>query len=228
MHVTQRGNNRIATFTDALDFAQYRSMLQHACAREGCAIHAYALMTNHVHLLVTPANTTGVSRMMQILGRLYVQSFNARHHRSGTLWEGRFKSALVDSSAYFLACSRYIDLNPVRAGLVDAPDAYEWSSYSCLGLGFSDSLITPHPEYLALGETASQRCHAYRALCGVVFPARTRDVIRDATRGGAALGTDEFRRQMARTLQRRVTRLPHGGSRQRAHRSGSPTAHFAP
>jgi putative transposase len=173
MHITQRGNNRIAPFADAADFAQYRAFLQHASAREGCAIHASALMTNHVHLLVTPSRTAGASRMMQLLGRLYVRYFNKRHHRSGTLWEGRFKSALVDSSAYFLTCSRYIDLNPLRAGLVQTPDAYEWSSFACLGLARTDALITRHPEYLALGNTAEQRSRAYRAVCGVTSAHRS-------------------------------------------------------
>jgi putative transposase len=211
MHITQRGNNRVATFADVADFAQYRACLQHASAREGCAIHAYALMTNHVHLLVTPPNTTGVSRMMQLLGRMYVRYFNARHRRSGTLWEGRFKSALVDSSAYFLTCSRYIDMNPVQAGIVDAPNAYEWSSYSCLGNSRTDPLVTLHAEYLALGRTAAERSRAYRALCGVAIATRTRAEIRRATLGGAALGTDEFNVRMTQTLQRRVTRRPHGG-----------------
>jgi putative transposase len=222
MHITQRGNNRIATFADLSDFAQYRSFLRHASAREGCAIHAYALMTNHVHLLVTPPNSTGASRMMQLLGRLYVRYFNKRHHRSGTLWEGRFKSALVDSSTYFLTCSRYIDLNPVRAGLVPTPDAYEWSSFACLGFGRFDPLVTLHPEYLALGHTVAQRSRAYHAICEVANANRSCEVIRRATHGGAALGDDEFQQRMADALRRRVTRLRHGGNRRSmAHGSGA-------
>lgn len=215
MHITQRGNNRIPTFVDALDFARYRSFLVHASAVEGCAIHAYALMTNHVHLLVTPSHRTGASRMMQILGRLYVRHFNARYHRSGTLWEGRFKSTLVESSAYFLRCSRYIDLNPLRAGLVHAPAEYEWSSFACLGLSRSDSLITLHAEYLALGHTAPQRARAYREMCGLASSARSCEEIRRATRGGSALGRDAFHSQMATVLRRPVTRMPHGGNRRR-------------
>lgn len=217
LHITQRGNNRITTFTDVADFAQYRSFLQHASALEGCAIHAYALMTNHVHLLVTPPSVTGASRMMQLLGRLYVRYFNTQHHRSGTLWEGRFKSVLVDSSTYFLTCSRYIDLNPFRAGLVATPDAYEWSSFACLGRARPDPLITLHPEYLALGHTAEQRSSAYRAMCDVINSNRSREVIRRATQGGAALGNDEFQQRLATVLRRRVTRLRHGGNRQRMH-----------
>jgi putative transposase len=215
MHITQRGNNRIATFTDLADFAQYRAFLRHASALEGCAIHAYALMTNHVHLLVTPPNRTGASRMMQLLGRLYVRYFNARHHRTGTLWEGRFKSALVESSPYFLTCSRYIDLNPVRAGLVLTPEAYEWSSFACLGLARPDPLISLHAEYLGLGDTTAKRSRAYRAICGVASATRSREVIRRATHGGAVLGSHEFQRLMSTEFRRRVTRLRHGGDRRR-------------
>jgi putative transposase len=226
LHITQRGNNRIATFADAADFAQYRTFLHHASTREECAIHAYALMTNHVHLLATSPNVGGASRMMQLIGRLYVRYFNERHRRSGTLWEGRFKSALVDSSAYFLACSRYIDLNPVRAGLVQTADAYEWSSYACLGEARADPLITRHPEYLALGQTAEQRSRVYRAMCGGTATTHARELIRHATHGGAALGTAAFQTQLADALQRRVTRLPHGGDRRRMARFDRTHAHI--
>jgi len=170
-------------------------------------------MSNHVHLLVVPQCSTSASRMMQRLGRLYVRYFNARYHRSGTLWEGRFKSALVDSSTYYLTCSRYIDMNPVRAGLVRVPADYEWSSFACLGLGRSDPLVTLHPEYLALGGSAPERCHAYRALCDAANSGRSLSAIRRATRGGAALGSDSFKQQLARELRRPVTRISHGGNR---------------
>ena len=215
LHITQRGNNRVATFSDDLDFAQYRAFLNHASSHEEGAIHAYALMTNHVHLLVTPANIAAASRMMQRLGRLYVRYFNARYHRSGTLWEGRFKSALVDSSTYFLSCSRYIDLNPVRAGIVGTPAAYEWWSFACLGMARNDPLIVLHPEYLALGVNAAQRSRVYRAMCGAAHIGDAPELIRRATQGGSALGTTSFQHQVAHALHRRVTRLPHGGDRRR-------------
>jgi putative transposase len=215
LHITQRGNNRVPTFADDLDFAQYRLFLRGACEAEKCAVHAYALMTNHVHLLVTPANGTGAARMMQRLGRLYVRYFNRRHSRSGTLWEGRFKSALVDSSTYFLACSRYIDLNPLRAGIVRTPDAYEWSSFRRLGLGHPDPLITPHFEYVLLGHTDEHRARVYRGLCGGARAVRSLDTIRRATAGGSALGDVLFAQQMTRLFRRRVTRLSHGGNRRR-------------
>lgn len=202
MHITQRGHNRASTFLDAYDFAQYRACLAHASIRERCAVHAYALMSNHAHLLVTPSTPTGASRMMQLLGRLYVRHFNDRHHRSGTLWEGRFRSAIIDTSAYFLACCRYIDLNPVRARMVPTPEAYEWTSYGRLGLGEPDVLVTPHPEYLALGDTAAERRNAYRAFCGMRNGGRASVMIRRATQRGQVLGRDEFRRVLLRSLER--------------------------
>jgi putative transposase len=213
LHVTQRGNNRVPIFLDDLDRGQFREYLRHACAAEGCGIHAYALMTNHVHLLVTPSTVSSASRMMQIVGRRYVRYFNARHQRSGTLWEGRFKSALVDTSAYFLTCSRYIDLNPVRAGLVTAPHEFEWSSYLCLGYARNDPLLTLHPEYLQLGHTTTQRCAAYRTHCGEETPLHRYDSIRRATRGGCALGEGEFQSRMSQLLRRPVTRASRGGNR---------------
>jgi putative transposase len=215
MHITQRGNNRGVTFVDDEDFVQYRNLLRHASVRESCAIHAYTLMSNHIHLLLTPAGATGASRLMQRLGGSYVRYFNRRHRRSGTLWEGRFKSALVDSSTYFLACSRYIDMNPVRAGMVAAPGAYPWSSFAHLGLSHSDPLLTLHDVYLALGDTDQKRSRAYRALCR----AREHDVaipnIQATTQLGTVLGDAAFRVAVSRRLQRPVTRMTHGGNRRR-------------
>jgi REP element-mobilizing transposase RayT len=127
-HIVQRGNDRQACFADAADYLRYRQELGEAALRYGCALHAYVLMTNHVHLLTTPHEPGGVSRMMQAIGRRYVGGFNARYRRTGTLWEGRFKSALVDSEHYALACYRYIELNPVRAGIVTSPRDYRWST----------------------------------------------------------------------------------------------------
>ena len=225
MHITQRGNNRVATFLCQHDFAQYREFLLTASASEGCAINAYALMTNHVHLLVTPQTASGPSRMMQALGRMYVRYFNARYRRSGTLWEGRFKSALIDSSAYFLSCSRYIDLNPVRAAMVMTPGAYEWSSFAQLALGITDPLVTFHSAYLALGRTAPDRCRAYDAWCVSAQAPDEHDVIRRATLGGSAIGSEPFRRRLAQSFCRRVIRMPHGGDRQSTHARGSDQPH---
>ena len=140
-HVIQRGNNRESCFFDAEDYRCYLDALGHASKQCGCAVHAYILMTNHVHLLVTQERRDGVSAMMQSLGRRYVRYINDRHRRTGTLWEGRYKAALVDSERYLLACYRYIELNPVRAGMVELPGRYPWSSYRYNALGMPDSLV---------------------------------------------------------------------------------------
>ena len=163
-HVIQRGNDRQACFFHEDDCLTYLTLLREAALRHGCAVHAYVLMTNHVHLLVTPAEQGAVSRMMQMLGRNYVTHVNARYRRTGTLWEGRYKSCLVDSEDYVLACYRYIELNPVRAGMVVKPSEYRWSSHRCNASGEPDPLVRPHAEYLALGSGSSPACVPYRAL----------------------------------------------------------------
>ena len=212
MHITQRGNNRIATFSDVADFAQYRSFLHHASAFEGCAIHAYALMTNHVHLLVTPLTTSGASRMMQALGRQYVRYFNARQHRTGTLWEGRFKSALVDSEHYALACYRYIELNPVRAGIVTSPWEYRWSGHARNAHGTHEPRITPHAAYLSLGADDATRLDAYRRLFTEI-DTHDIDALRLHTQQQKPWGNERFRRQIEALAQRSVEVRPRGRPR---------------
>jgi REP-associated tyrosine transposase len=144
VHIIQRGNNRQAVFFAEEDYHNYLRTLGEAAAEGGCAIHAYALMTNHIHLLTTPAHENSLSLMMQSLGGRYVRYINRIYQRSGSLWEGRFKSSLIDSDRYLLICSRYIELNPVRAGMVDTPQDYPWSSYHRNALGHDDAIITPH------------------------------------------------------------------------------------
>jgi putative transposase len=163
-HVVQRGNDRKACFFQDDDYRRYLSLLGEAARRHACALHAYVLMTNHAHFLVTPVEVGGVSRMMQPLGRNYVSTVNARYRRTGTLWEGRYKSCLVDSETYLLACHRYIELNPVRAGMIDSPSVYHWSSHAANAIGAADPLLTPHPSYLALGAEPAARQSAYRQL----------------------------------------------------------------
>lgn len=198
-HVIQRGNNRQPCFGGTEDFAAYAHWLREAADRFGVAIHAWVFMTNHVHLLVTPSIDNAISRMMQNLGRRYVRYFNHVHHRSGTLWEGRFKACLVQDTEYLLHCYRYIELNPVRAGIVSDPADYRWSSYRVNALGVDSNLCTPHPEYRALGELPG-RLSVYRDL----FAAHVEDEpvadIREATERSSALGDDRFIREMeART-----------------------------
>jgi putative transposase len=193
-HVVQRGNDRQPCFLDDPDYRRYLRGLQEASLEHGCRIHAYVLMTNHVHLLLTPASVGGVSGMMQQLGRGYVSNFNIRHHRTGTLWEGRFKSNLVDSERYLLACYRYIELNPVRAAMVEAPDAYRWSSHACNAMGEPDTLVTPHPTYLALGPDDATRQLAYRELVRHALSDDDLQAIRTYVQQQRALGTLRFQK----------------------------------
>ena len=151
-HVIQRGNNRQACFAADEDYRFYLDCLRDASQRYRCAIHAYVLMTNHVHLLVTPGETGAISRFMQHVGRRYVQHFNFLYQRSGTLWEGRYKSSLVDAENYLLTCYRYIEMNPVRAAMVREPVEYRWSSHRANALGHPDSVLTPHALYLPDGD----------------------------------------------------------------------------
>jgi putative transposase len=163
-HLMQRGNNRQTCFRTEADFIAYALWLGEAATRYEVQIHAWVFMTNHAHLLVTPNSPEGIPRMMQQLGRRYVRYFNEAYERTGTLWEGRYKSCLVESESYLLHCYRYIELNPVRAAMVGDPANYKWSSYGCNGLGMKSKLLTPHQQYLALGSTERERLENYRSL----------------------------------------------------------------
>ncbi|WP_334078841.1 transposase [Microbulbifer sp. M83] len=176
-------------------------------------VHAWVLMTKQVHLLVTPQSAQGVSRVMQALGRIYARYFNREYRRSGTLWEGRYKSCLVQSEDYLLPCYRYIELNPVRAGMVSDPGEYFWSSYGCNGLGRSSSLLIPHMQYLALGRYPMQRQERYRALFRHALGAPALDKIRGALNRALLLGSDRFKAQIEEQFARRVTQAPLGRPR---------------
>jgi putative transposase len=192
-HVVQRGNNRLPCFLDDEDRQRYLQCLRQGLSRFGCRLHAYVLMNNHVHLLLTPNEVGAVSRLMHTFSRNYVGLFNSRHGRTGTLWEGRYKACLVDSGSYFLACSRYIELNPVRAWMVAQPIDHPWSSYAANAERRADPLLTPHPEYLALGLDSAARASAYRALFADALPADLVEEIRRYLQQQRALGTDRFR-----------------------------------
>lgn len=212
-HVIQRGNNRQPVFFSDRDCRFYLDALREAAAHYECAIHAYVLMTNHVHLLLTPRRGGGLSRTMQSIGRRYVRHINSVYSRSGTLWEGRFKSAVIDSEGYLLTCMRYIELNPVRAGMVAFPCEYRWSSFRTNAQGRPCKLITPHAIYRGLGSSDAACRRAYCGLFEACIDADALDRIRTATQSGGVIGNQRFREQIARTLKRRVETLPHGGDR---------------
>ncbi len=203
-HVIQRGNNKSICFAAEQDYSAYAHWLKEYSQKYRVAVHAWVFMTNHVHLLVTPEYNNGVSEMMQALGRRYVQYFNHQYQRSGTLWEGRFKSSLVQSERYLLHCYRYIELNPVRAGMVEDPSTYHWSSYSCNALGIDTELCTPHDEYLKLGDSKINRQIAYRVLFKSHIDSELLEQLRGSVNKGFALGNDRFKDEIEKHYGRRV------------------------
>lgn len=212
-HIIQRGNNRCPIFITNEDFECFRHYLQEACSRHGCDIHAYVFMTNHIHLLLTPDKKDTISRMMQSVGRRYVQYFNVTYRRTGTLWEGRYKATLIDTENYLFTCYRYIELNPVRANMVTHPGEYRWSSYHANALGKHDSLIQPHQQYIDLDMDTNSRQTAYRDLFKAHIDEKTLAEIRYATQKGWALGNDRFKDEIEYCLKQRSRPLPRGGDR---------------
>jgi putative transposase len=189
VHVIQRGNNHGRCFFSDADYLAYLSYLRFFARRYQCSIHAYCLMTNHVHLLLTPHAADACALLMKYLSQCYVQRVNKRIGRSGTLWEGRFRSCLVASEHYVLACYRYIELNPVRAGMVSHPAEYPWSSYAANSQGRLDPVIGPHPAYVSLAEKIEHRLLAYGELLDAPLDVRLVEEIRKATRGGYVVGS---------------------------------------
>lgn len=216
LHVIQRGNNRQPIFFCAEDYRRLHAWLAEAAAAHDCAVHAYVLMTNHLHLLVTPGNRQSLPRTMQALGRRYVRHINATSRRTGTLWEGRYRAAPIDSEAYFLACCRYIELNPVRAGMVAHPGDYLWSSFRAHAFGAADALVGDHALYRGLGRSPGERRETYRALFEAHLDPAFLDCLRAATNGGWALGDERFKRNLATALGRRAAPLPRGRRRKPA------------
>lgn len=206
LHLIQRGNNRSACFFAESDYQFYLEQLAERATAHGCAVHAYCLMTNHVHLLLTPATEDGVSMMMKGLGQRYVQYINRSYQRTGTLWEGRFRSCPVLDDAYLLTCSRYIELNPVRAAIVPHPAEFRWSSYRANAQGEPDPLLTPHSAYESLGAAGRPPHLAYRELFRDALAPGLVDEIRGATNGNFALGPPRFVSEIEQALGRRVTR----------------------
>lgn len=209
-HVIQRGNNRQPIFTSQADYEYFLALLDENARKFGVAIHAYVLMGNHFHLLATPQTDSGLPQMMQAIGRRYVRYFNDTQRRSGTLWEGRYKSTLIQAERYLLACMVYIDLNPVRVGVVAQARDYPWSSHShYIGLG-TDKLITPHPLYWALGNTPFAREAAYADLVNAGVSASQQEVLTRSTLHGWALGEASFVSDLQKRTIRRLSKAAAG------------------
>src|SRR5687768_9041924 len=208
-HVVQRGNNRRRIFCEDGDYQFFRECLLSANQRFGCLVHAYVFMPNHVHLLISPDESKSISRAMQAIGRRYVPGFNRRHGRTGALWEGRYRATVVDSARYLFTCQRYIELNPVRAGLAAEASSYRWSSFAANALGKVDELVCPHELYTALSTSPARRQEAYRALFDSPVAEPELRKIRDATSKGWALGDDSFRDRVSKR-GRRANPLPPG------------------
>ena len=205
VHLIQRGNNRQPCFFADEDYRRYLDWLAEYAAKTRCRVHAYVLMTNHVHLLLSADRADAGGALMKSLGQRYVQYVNRVYRRSGTLWEGRFRSCPVQEEAYLLGCQRYIELNPVRANMVAHPAEYRWSSYRANAQGEPDALVQPHPLYDALGGDASARQAAYREMFRYELEPGLIDEIRRATHGNFALGNERFAAQVAEAIGRRAT-----------------------
>ncbi|MCX7255814.1 MAG: transposase [Polaromonas sp.] len=209
-HIIQRGNNRQAIFSSVADYQMLLGLLDENAHKFGVALHAYVLMGNHFHLLATPGTEEGLPQMMQAVGRRYVRYFNDSQGRTGTLWEGRYRSTLIETGRYLLACMAYLDLNPVRAGLVKEAGAYPWSSYGhYVGLR-SDKMLTPHPLYWALGNTPFAREAAYAELVRAGTTPEQQALLTDATLGGWALGSESFVADLQKRTERRVKKNQPG------------------
>jgi putative transposase len=195
VHVIQRGHNRQICFAQDSDIAAYARFLQEGARKFEVSVHGWVFMTNHVHLLLTPHDDTGISKLMQYLGRLYVRRFNYTYARSGGLFEDRFKSSLVQGEPYLITCLRYIELNPVRAGMVSDPGNYRWSSYGAHAFGDRPKLWTPHNLYTSLGATRLEQQITYRALISERLDTDVVTNIRHCANKGLILGTEKFRKQ---------------------------------
>ena len=209
-HIIQRGNNRQAIFSSTADYQMLLALLDENARKFGVALHAYVLMSNHFHLLATPGTEEGLPQMMQAVGRRYVRYFNDRQGRSGTLWEGRYRSTLIETERYLLACMVYIDLNPVRAGLVKEASDYPWSSHGhYVGLR-TDKMVTPHPLYWSLGNTPFAREAAYAELVHAGTTPEQQEALTRSALSGWALGSESFVTDLQRRTERRVMKNPPG------------------
>jgi putative transposase len=209
-HIIQRGNNRQPIFEGRADYDLLLDLLEENARKYQVAIHAYVLMSNHFHLLATPETAGGIPQMMQAVGRRYVRNYNLRHARTGTLWEGRYKSTLIQAERYLLACMVYLDLNPVRAGMVADPADYAWSSHQHYIGRRADRLVTPHPLYWEMGNTPFAREHAYADLVHAGIGQEQQQALTDSALRGWALGEPDYVADLQRRTARRVARSQAG------------------
>ncbi len=214
-HLVQRGNNREACFRAPEDFQNYLDLWREKSRRYEVAVHAYCLMNNHVHFVVSCADSTAISNTMKDVGSRYARHFNVCYERTGTLWEGRHRSSLIDTDNYLLTCYRYVELNPVRAGIVASPALYAWSSYRCNAWGDA-SWLTPHPVYDALGGDDVHRRVSYRALFEQTFERGALDLIRVAAHYSQPVGDENFRRTLSTRFNIAFGYLAHGRPRRPA------------
>lgn len=210
VHIIVRGNSRKVIFAEDDDYHKYLECLIEAVEKYQCRIHAYVLMTNHVHLLVSAGESENLSKLPQHVGRKYVPYFNRKYGCSGTLWEGRFKASCVDSEGYLLSCYRYIELNPVRAKMVGLPEEYKWSSYAANALGEDDPLVTPHPLLLALSEDRRERLRIYRNGFKDVLDGSIVNEIRTSVQTGTPLGNENFKAEIEKLLDVKVGQARRG------------------
>jgi putative transposase len=211
-HIVQRGNNREVCFIEPENYQFYLQLWQELSRRYDVRVHAYVLMTNHIHFLATPDTESGLSNTLKVVGSRYAQYVNKTYRRTGTLWEGRHRSSLVQSEPYLLTCMRYIELNPVRAGMVERPEEYKWSSY---GINAWDdrSWLSPHDEYRRLGTTNPDRCYAYRELFKYQLSEQDLHLIRKAAHYCQPVGNDRFREQIEKQYGIKLGNMQRGRPR---------------
>jgi len=213
LHIMHRGNNRQDIFQSEEDYFRFLDDLKTSLKQYDCDLHAYVLMTNHFHLLLTPHTVKALSGLMQSIGRRYVRYINSEYNRSGTLWEGRFKSSLIDNERYLMTCYRYIEENPIRAGMVQSIEDYRWTSYHHNALGIFDKLITPHPLYNSLAPEKEARQLAYKQLFEGRLHVKMIELFNDSAEKGDVLGDEGFHRRIERLIGRVTIKGHHGGDR---------------
>ena len=214
-HIVQRGNNRQPCFFESEDHQDYLLLWQEVSKRYGVHVHAYCLMTNHIHFLATPTHPDSLSSTLKVVGSRYAQQANRKYQRSGTLWEGRHRASLIQTERYLLSCYRYIELNPVRAGMVEFPEDYQWSSYITNSRG-EHSWLVPHQEYLSLGITPIARQQAYRGLFKVQLDNHELNLLRKAAHYSLPVGDDRFYRSIESELGMRLGQMERGRPKQQS------------